>query len=74
MNEAILPALSLVVQIADLILFFLLTAAVLRLFAISRTLAEILKKLDVVTTLQMKSDRRRREEFNALSGAEGNEE
>lgn len=73
MNEAILSALSIVVQIADLILFFLLIAAVLRLFAISHTLSDILKKLDVVTTLQMKSDRRRREEFNALSGAEGEE-
>ena len=73
MPEAIQAGLSLVVQIADLILFLLLVSAVFRLFDISRTLTEILKKLNDVTVLQNKADRRRREEFNALSGAEGEE-
>lgn len=67
MPEAIQAGLSLVVQIADLILFLLLVSAVFRLFAISRTLTEILKKLNDVTVLQNKADRRRREEFEALS-------
>lgn len=67
MPEAIQSDLALVVQVADLILFLLLVAAVLRLFAINRTLTEILKKLNDVTILQNKADRRRREEFEALS-------
>jgi len=72
MPEAIQAGLSLVVQVADLILFLLFISAVLRLFAISRTLTEILKKLNDVTILQNKADRRRREEFEALSsGAVG---
>lgn len=68
MPEAIQSALVLVVQIADLLLCVLLVSAVFRLFAISRTLTEILKKLNDVTVLQNKADRRRREEFEALSG------
>lgn len=71
MNEAIMSGLALIVQVSDLILFLMLVCAILRIFAISRTLNEILKKLNDVTILQNKADRRRREEFDAMMGAEG---
>lgn len=62
---------TIAVGVVSLIISLMLICAVLRIFAISHTLNDILKKLNDIAALQMKSDRRRREEFDAMMNAQG---
>lgn len=63
---------TIAVGVVGLIISLMLICAILRIFAISRTLNEILRKLNDVTILQNKADRRRRrEEFDAMMNAQG---